>query len=151
MNNIEARWLRIKRYDGHDLEALHSAERNADLAWREHYSNGRYKAAGEGWEVAGIRYMDSLDKRLGPYWDSGKLSDETSREIALFQACPVVRRLFAKHASTELTEQAFFAQADFEIHSKAYMPNLSKGTGDNKRALAALYAKSEPSKLPYQD
>lgn len=143
MNSIEARWLRVKRYDSHDLDGLHAAERNADLVWRQHYSNGRYKEAGEGWEVAGNRFMTALDKRLGPYFDPGKLSDETSREIALFQACPVVRRLFAKHASTELNEQAFFAQADFEIHAKAYMPNLSKGSSDNKSRLAALYAKAE--------
>ena len=146
MNEIEGRWLRVKRYDVHDLEGLHAAEREADMKWNERDKSREER--GEGWEVAGIRYMGSLDRRLGPYWTDGKEEAERAREIAAFQACPVVRRLFAKMADTELSAQAYMAQADFEIHSKAYTPNFGKGSGENKARLAALYGKAAKP-LPY--
>ena len=150
MNSLESRWLRIKRFDQHDLDAMHSVERDADLKWREHYPNGRYADAGDGWEVAGVRYMDKLDRRLGPYFDSGKLETEKAMEILNFQNCPVVRRMFAKMEATELADQAYLAQADFEIHSKAYTPNYGKGSSANRDKLAALYQKADKP-IPYQD
>lgn len=150
MNSIESRWLRIKRYDAHDLDALHAVERNADLKWNENREIGG-SARGDGWDCEGIRYMNALDKRLGPYWDSGKEDSEKAREVALFQACPVVRRLFAKMDTTELSEQAYLAQADFEIHAKAYTPNFGKGSGANRDKLKALYERAEPARIPYQD
>jgi len=149
VNSIEGRWLRIKRFDTHDLDGLHAAERNADLKWNENRNDPAKR--GDGWEINGIRYMDSLDRRLGPYFDSGKEESEKAREIAMFQACPVVRRCFAKMDQTELSDQAYIAQADFEIHGKAYTPNFGRGSSDNKARLAALYAKAEPRKTTYQD
>jgi hypothetical protein len=138
MNDTEARWLRIKRYDDHDLDALHAKERDADLQHKENYSYGRYQEAGDGWLTAGVRFMDDLDRRLGAYWDKEKPLDERNLEIDRFKACPVVRKWFAKMDSTELSEQAFLAQADWEIKSKAYMPNTGKGSTETKSKLAKL-------------
>jgi hypothetical protein len=141
VNSTESRWMRILRYDTHDLDGLHAAERNADLQWRGNYADGRHKEAGDGWEVAGIRYMDKIDSRLGSYWESGKLEEEKAREISSFQDCPVVRKMFAKMEETELTDQAFMAQADFEIHSKAYRVNFGKGSSSGREKLKELYKK----------
>ncbi len=148
MNSVEQRWLRIKRWDEHDLGGLHEAERNADLQWLEHYRQGRYAQAGEGWYIAGARYMAKIDSRLPPYWDSGKTAEEAAREIVLFLDCPVVRRQFAKLRESPKNEREFLATADFEILKSAYTPNFSKASGDNKRKLAAIYA--APG-TPYKD
>ncbi len=134
MNERESRFMRLKRYAEDDIEALHHKEREA----------------GKNWLEVGVRYMDQLDSRLGPYFDSGKLHDEQAREVAAFQSCPVVRRVFAQLDATDLDEIPAVHQADWKVWKQGYMPHLGKGNGDSQRQLAAIYTKAK-TPLPYQD
>lgn len=132
MNERESRFLRIKRYSDDDIEQLHHKERNA----------------GKDWLIAGVQAMNLLDARLGSYYEAGKPEEEKAREIAAFQACPVVRREFAKLDATELDELPALHLADWVIYKHGYTPNFGKGSGFNRDKLAALYA---PKSLPYAD
>lgn len=149
MNEKESRFLRLKRYSEDDIENLHNRERNAEARWAE-FREDRQKR-GDGWFCEGIRFMTLLDIRLGSYWDQGKMDEEKAREIATFQACPVVRREFAKLDATDLDELPALHLADWAIFKGGYTPNFGKGSGENQKKLKVLYERAEPQRTPYQD
>jgi len=53
--------------------------------------------------------------------------------------------------ASEKTEMEAQHEADWLVWKDAPMPHLTKGSGDNTRALSAIYGKAAPSKTPYQD
>lgn len=134
MNERESRFLRIKRYPLDQLSALHATE----------------KTAGREWYFAGIRFMDALDSKLGPYFDEKKAETEKSREIERFVTDQEVKRAFARLNASQLDEVEAVHEADLYVHKHAYTPNRGKGKAENLDKLAALgYTKEEPRQIPY--
>lgn len=134
MNERESRFLRIKRYPLDQLSALHAAE----------------SAAGRDWYFVGIRFMDSLDAKMGPYFDEKKPETEKSREIERFVTDPELKRAFARLNASQLDEMEAVHEADLYVHKYAYTPHLGKGKSDNLDKLAVLgYSKEEPRRIPY--
>lgn len=134
VNERESRFMRIKRYSLDQLSALHASE----------------KSAGKDWYFTGIRFMDALDAKMGPYFDEKKPEVEKSREIERFLTDPELKRAFARLNASQLDEVDAVHEADLYVHRYAYTPHLGKGKSDNLDKLAVLgYAKEEPRQIPY--
>lgn len=135
INERESRFMRIKRYSEDDIEQLHHREREA----------------GKNWLEKGIQFMGQLDSRLGSYWEGGKAPEEIQREVFQFQACPVVRREFAKLDATDLDEVPAVHLADWAVFRGGYTPNFGKGSGANRAKLSEIPGMYKPQgkPLPY--
>ena len=148
-NEVEGRFMRIKRFSIEQVESLHNVEREADLLWTEKYRDSPSEA-GEGWLVEGNRFMDKIDRGLGAFWDANKLEADRAREIELFQADKIVRRAFAKLDAAERYLPELHVQ-DFEVLRKSYCPNLSKGSSANRDKVNEIYSRAAKPAVPYAD
>lgn len=150
MNAEEARLLRIKRYSSEQVAELHEVERLADIKWRES-ADKAWGERGDGFTMAGLRFMARLDNLLGPYWIDGKESGDQAREIANFLEHPAVRRALAKYRASPEDEPELTAVhlLDWSAWKDGPQIHHGKGDGGNQRKLAEIYKRAEPRSVPY--
>lgn len=128
MNSNASRWMQMIRFTEAQIGAIHTAERNADLIWKEKTMSGK-RPTGSYWREAGLPLFVDFNYPLGPFWQKSKPEEERAIEVERF--CRSIYPIWAPILNGQEDELVALHKADWEIFRNAPKINTKANTFKN--------------------